>query len=152
MPVALLYCRSDLPAALAVSEHLRLEGLTTRLEAIDTTADDTCTISALIRRSLCGCTHLITLVSSNTRATWWVPFALGAACAANRRVTTFQLACPDQPDYLHTWPCMARACDLDLFIRAYRLEHTLGRLHGTAASTHAECFHAELKASLGRGY
>lgn len=152
MPVSILYCRTDLAAALAISEHLRLEGVTTCLEAIDTPADDACTVSARVRRNLHDCTHLIALVSSNTCNAWWVPFALGVACAAERRVTTFQLAAPDAPGYLHAWPRMARACDLDLFISAYRLEHTLGRLHGTDADNNAQRFHADLKTSIGRGY
>lgn len=159
MPVSLLYCRNDLAAAMAIGEHLRLEGLATCLEAIDPQADDACTLTTLISRSVHGCTHLIVLVSGNTCGAWWVPFALGAAALADRRVATFQLGEPASPTYLGELPAMAQAADLDLFVSAYRLEHTLGRalnLPTQAAPGDNRCnaqhFQAELKASIGRGY
>lgn len=159
MPVSILFSRADLAAALAISEHLRLEGVTTHLEAIDTQADDTGTLIALINRSLRGCTHLIILVSANTCGAWWVPFALGAAALVDRRLTTFALGQYDCPDYLAELPSMHQANDLDLFVSAYRLEHTLGRaLHLSTQAvpasnrSNAERFQTDLKARIGRGY
>lgn len=159
MPVSILFSRADLPAALAISEHLRLEGVTTHLEAIDTQANDTGTLIALINRSLHGCTHVIILVSANTCGAWWVPFALGAAALVDRRLTSFTLGQFDSPGCLAELPSMHQAIDLDLFVSAYHLEHTLGlALHlPTQAAPgsnrcNAERFHTDLKARIGRGY
>ena len=84
-------------------------------------ARETNRITALILERLEYCTHLLALVTKNTKGSWWVPFEVGVARRAPRVISTFtNLYDWDLPEYLKEWPILRSNDALDEYAIIYR--------------------------------
>jgi len=160
MPVVISYRHPQRLDAYIISERLKLEGIATHLELLDSdagqTADD---ISGLIYGTVSNGTHLISVLGDDNAQSWWVPFQLGAATLGNRRVALYHCADGSLPDYLDKWPVMSSREHIDLFVLAYHDEQTFKRSISQTDSAadatnrlNAGFFHADLKAKIRRGF
>ena len=118
-------------------------------------AGNTNCITARILERLEDCTHLLALVTKNTRGSWWVPFEVGVARRAPRVISTYtNLNDSDLPEYLKEWPILRWSEELDeyaAFYHAYkdqtdRLFQEVVRLPNQRELT--EHVHLELKTRL----
>jgi len=63
-------------------------------------ARGTARVTEVILGRLELCTHLLALVTENTRGSWWVPFEIGVARRAPRIISTYTNVYRDLPEYL----------------------------------------------------
>jgi hypothetical protein len=136
---------------------LRLErlGIPTYQDHFDPTLEGSNRITAKLVAAIEKCTHLMALVTEATRESWWVPFEIGIAREAPRRIATYKASTSSLPDYLEEWPILKSENDLDKFALAYHKDNAgepSGRMIRAAYHTiHTpDDFHRELKASLGQ--
>jgi hypothetical protein len=122
MPVFISHKREDTEKSLRIAQYLKKRNIVVYLDALDpvlqTTDDITASLMDCINRS----THLLTIVSSYTSSSWWVPFEIGVATQSNRRITTFELERVELPDFLSKWPVLKSGDDLEDFADLYKVD------------------------------
>lgn len=122
------------------------------------TARGTNRITTLIVSRLNMCTHLLALVTENTKGSWWVPFEIGVARRAPRAISTFTNLSYGLPEYLTEWPVLRGESAVDKFAAAYKSQIATAKRMLTAEATTSfderalsvDSFHTRLKASLGQ--
>ncbi|WP_079254097.1 toll/interleukin-1 receptor domain-containing protein [Endozoicomonas arenosclerae] len=122
MPVFISYRHTDREQAFLIQHRLNNVGIQTYLDVLDTDSKTTDNITQVITENIRKCTHLIALVSDDTIKSWWVPFEIGEATMAERRIATFKNTYSPLPEYLQKWPIMKDNRHIDMFIRAYLAE------------------------------
>ena len=160
MPVFISYRHTDRQKAIDIQSKLESSRIKTYLDVLDPESSSTDNITEVITRRIRQSTHLIAVVSDNTRESWWVPFEIGEATMAARRISTFKNTYQTLPEYLDKWPVMNKMEHIDLFIRAYQSDSSvaLNRMIGESISTEsytsasaqdeAKQFHDHLKRSI----
>lgn len=157
MPVFISYRHTDRDQAFRIQQKLKNAGIQTYMDVLDAESKTTDDITEVITRNIRQSTHLIAVVSGNTSQSWWVPFEIGEATMAERRIATFKNTYSSLPEYLDKWPVMKEMRHVDLFIQAYRKEGGFGKsriLNDSASSdrqyarTGAKQFHENLKRSI----
>ena len=157
MPVFISYRHTDREQALQIQNRLKNASISTYMDVLDAESKTTDNITEVITRNIRQSTHLIAVVSGNTSQSWWVPFEIGEATMAERRIATFKNTYSSLPEYLEKWPVMKDMRHVDLFIQAYRQESQFSRnriLSDSASSdrqyarTGAKQFHDSLKRSI----
>src|SRR5436309_531795 len=118
MPVFIAYQRCDRALALAVSRRLReRHGIETFVDVLDPDlANGAADVTAAILAGLARCSHLLAVLSTTSCRSWWVPFEIGVATHARRRIASVagpDLSRADLPEYLTSWPILRRPSDLD---------------------------------------
>lgn len=103
------------------------------------------------------CTHLLALVTDNTKGSWWVPFEVGVARRAPRAISTFTNLLRGLPEYLTEWPVLRGETAIDKFAAAYKAQIATARRMLTEKYASfgeqvrsVDSFHTRLKASLGQ--
>lgn len=84
------------------------------------------TVTKSITDALCKCSHLLGIITVNTRQSWWVPFEIGYAVSRERAITTFtNQKQSDLPEYLWDWPILTGSDAIDRFAALYKAEKPL---------------------------
>lgn len=154
MPVFISHRTADDEKAQALASRLRSRhNITSYLDHFDPETESTRNITALLLRRIDACTHLLALITSSTRDSWWVPFEIGVARKADRRITSFRSGYVTLPEYLTEWPVLASDADLDTFAEKYHRDRAAKPIierHAAYARTilSADDFHSELKRAL----
>ena len=157
MPVFISYTRADEAVARQIHTILTAKQVTAYLDLLDPQiAPDR--VTQAICNGLNRCTHLLAVVSRETRGSWWVPFEIGVATQGDRRITTFvrDLKRVDLPHYLQIWPILIADAQLDTFARLYLQDRMVLENKGlvTAARSadiqNASQFHARLRGAIGQ--
>lgn len=153
MPVFLSHKREDKDRTIEIAAYLKGKDVICYVDAFDpllqTTDDITATLMDRVRR----CTHLMAVVSDYTQKSWWVPFEIGVASDADKRISSYQLTTVKLPDFLSKWPVLDSQSDLDRFVELYRKDNLVPLTESRTAYksiSSADQFHRELKASLGQ--
>lgn len=93
----------DRDAALVIANHLKNLNVDIYIDEYDrllsaaTTVGDTAKIVEYIENGILTSTHLLGIVSPNTKGSWWVPFEIGSARQKNLSIAYLLL---DNVDYL----------------------------------------------------
>lgn len=165
MPVFISYRHSDRLKALEIATKLGLNNITYYLDVIDEESKTTDDITDVITKNIKKCTHLLAIISPNTNGSWWVPFEIGEATIADRRICSYAYKeftyisrsvlnnyKSFLPEYLHKWPLLLTASDLDSFIQEYKRDSERAMFDDTRSTTFssltrsgADAFHRRLK-------
>jgi len=173
VPVFISYRANDREVALKIAKKLQLNNIDFYLDVIDEeSVNNTSNITEAITKNIKRCTHLIAIISPNTKGSWWVPFEIGEASIINRRICSFAYNTNEYsltrvnmhifksflPEYLHKWPVLLNEKDVENFIFQYKQDNrnnvlldSINRdsnLFGTLTKKGADEFHNNLKAML----
>lgn len=109
-----------------------------------------------LRNSLGECTHLLAVLSSRTKQSWWVPFEIGLATEKGYPISTFAAEVVDVPDYLRRWPYLRSELDLSEYVTTIlALQEELGvsdlrKIARSERGNYAQQFHSVLRRRLGQ--
>lgn len=169
MSVFISYRHSDRQKAFEVANILKLNNISYYLDVIDDESRGTSDITEVITKNIEKCTHLLAIISPNTRGSWWVPFEIGEATALNRRICSyafdteykdlskmlFSVRTSDFPEYLKKWPVLLSKVDLQKFVQQYKqdsitilVNESRGRIGSSLSRANADKFHSILKSQL----
>lgn len=106
--VFISYKSQDVEAAKAINEYLNnIANINTYFDINDAKLKKATTISndeGIVKSIKCGldmCTHLICLISDETRISWWVPYEIGYADCKDKQVASLKLKdVKDIPSFL----------------------------------------------------
>ena len=155
MPVFISHRTQDDAKAQAIALRLKQRNVPSYLDDFDPRLKTTRHITALLIDAIHRCTHLMALVTNATRDSWWVPFEVGVAREAPRRITTYNSSTESLPEYLTEWPILVSDADLDKFALAYHQDKAAEPIVAKYAKAYRNIatpdqFHRELKVSLGQ--
>jgi|APTNR8051073442_1049403.scaffolds.fasta_scaffold02545_4 hypothetical protein len=147
MPVFISHKREDTEMCLRIAQYLKQREIVVYLDALDAGLQTTDDITARLMDCINRSTHLLSVVSSYTAASWWVPFEIGVASMSNRRITTFELERVLLPDFLSKWPILKSGDDLKDFADVYKLDVPTKAEARSSVGTAADAnrFHGALK-------
>lgn len=158
MPVFISHRTQDDYIAQGVYRRLNgVHGIQCYLDDFDPDADPTNGITQTILDNLERSTHLLAIVTNNTRGSWWVPFEIGVARHGARRISSYDSSTQPLPEFLKEWPVLSGDSAVDQFAFAYKRDGNAARirrgvrLEGVEIRTQlnaADAFHADLKRSL----
>ena len=145
MSVFISYRHTDRNTASAIAKKLEANNIKYYLDVVDDESKNTDDITEVITKNIKKSTHLIAVISINTVGSWWVPFEIGEATIANRRICSyairedaFNLSLMSYryitnalPEYLKKWPVLESSADLDEFIRQYRIDNIAYGIEGS---------------------
>lgn len=99
---------------------------------------------------------MMAVISNFTQGSWWVPFEIGVASEADRRITSYRLRYAELPQFLSKWPILKDQYDLAKFVQKYKEDALVSIHEGQAYRAEmakvqtADQFHRELKRDLGQ--
>ena len=124
------------------------------LDDFDDEAKNTSQITKVILDRIESCTHLVAVVTANTKGSWWVPFEIGVARRAPRVISSFtSLYSWELPDYLKEWPILKGQDAIDVFARFYKEGKKLVETQYysfTKQISEVDSVHKKLKSALGQ--
>ena len=122
MPVFISHRTKDDKIAQQVYRRLHFHHhIACYIDDFDDEARNTKKITDLILNRINSCTHLIAVVTSNTKGSWWVPFEIGVARRAPRIISSFtSLYSFELPEFLKEWPVLKGQNAIDIFARFYK--------------------------------
>jgi len=85
------------------------------LDVIDLNIEEGERLGDYIREQLGGCTHLLAVISENTKSSWWVPWEIGIATEKEQPIATFAMGNEALPEYLRKWPYLRTMGELDAY-------------------------------------
>jgi len=157
MPVFISHRKIDSVRAKMISMSFWLEGVKHYLDELDEEIKITDDITSLIMQRVDECSHMMVVVSKNTQGSWWVPFEIGVASKAERRITTYSSGGHTAlPDFLSKWPILRNNDDLKEFIKLYKRDTAVPIIEGRPFSKaeytiyNSDVFHRELKRLIGQ--
>lgn len=154
MPVFLSHKKSDAEIAREIYQLFQRTGIKCYMDELDEVLQKSTDITGIIMSRIVECTHMLAIVSHKTRDSWWVPFEIGVASKAERRISSYKAETVVLPEYLEIWPVMTKREHLSNFIKLYLrdkliLEKSLYK-YETAEVRTAEEFHRKLKTAIGQ--
>lgn len=163
MTVFISYRHTDRDKAVQIQQFLEENSVPTYLDMLDPESQSTNNITSVITKNIGACSHLLAVMSHDTAKSWWVPFEIGEATIANRRITSYQVGNAELPEYLKMWPKMHTPQHLHMFVQAYKadpgnpaMESAKRGIYEALGSTNtakeaADVFHRNLKSRISRG-
>lgn len=174
MSVFISYRHTDRNTATAIARKLSINNIEYYLDVVDEESRNTDDITEVITKNIKQSTHLIAVISINTPGSWWVPFEIGQATIANRRICSYATRFDTQnlsmmsqrhitnylPEYLRKWPILVSSTDLEKFIEQYRRDNIAHGINesrnkqfdslnrGELTKAGAENFHRSLQRQL----
>ena len=114
--------REDEAIAVMVANRLAAQRVAPYLDTLDPvivakTGDE---LVEHLRAAMSLCTHLMAVVSENTKKSWWVPWEIGVATEKDFPLSTYAGGDCELPDYLRKWPYLRRVADIDAWVEASR--------------------------------
>jgi hypothetical protein len=125
------------------------------IDHVDPEASRTPDITNLLVSRIKQCTHLLAIVTDATHGSWWVPFEIGVARQADRRIATYDASHSSLPEFLQEWPILVGMSAVDTFAILYHKDTASRSIHGrtvyaSKSIQSASQFHRELKSALGQ--
>lgn len=150
MPVFLSHQKKDADFAKEIYNFLVANRIRCYIDEFDEALRRSSDITGTIMNRISQCTHLLAVVSPNTQTSWWVPFEIGVASKANRRIASMKATTVTLPEYLEIWPVMSKVTHLNYYVQLYNQDREVlfmenrGQL-STAPIQNASDFHRKLK-------
>ena len=155
MKVFISHQRADSFIASEIRNEFERLQIETYLDVVDSAIlQDGDDLAKYILASLRKCTHLLAVVSSSTKNSWWVPWEIGAASEREYPLATFAHSVASVPEYLEKWPVLTSVRQVVFYVDAMKRGQIRKRAFESAGmptsrSDEAKEFHKVLKASLG---
>lgn len=111
----------DAYLAKGVADTIKKMGVAVYIDEYDPDIVNALDLADYFKKTIRDCTHLLAVVSEQTRLSWWVPFEIGLASAAECPLATFLERDVRLPGYLRSWPCVRRLEDLRTYLEVGRL-------------------------------
>ena len=155
MPVFISHKQEDTTIAKACALRLKFSRIPTYLDVLDEKLADAEDITEHFLTQIRRCTHLVAIVTSNTKGSWWVPFGIGAATCLEKRICSAVRGTVLQPEFLSKWPRLdpGVAKVWEEFAVRYRQDISAGvkTLDSAQPSIRSAAeFHRSLKKALGQ--
>lgn len=159
MPVFISHRKNDANIALSINRYLSSEGIKSYVDELDEALQTATNITIVIMKRIQDCNHMIAVVSPNTQGSWWVPFEIGVASRAERRISSYKVNAVNLPEFLRIWPIMINVDHLKQFVYLYKNDKIVltesrdyyERIKASSAHVQtAEDFHRRLKISTGQ--
>jgi len=156
MPVFISHISDDTELAAGIEKRLKELNIETSVEVLDLMPLEERIVNKILER-LNSCTHLLSIVSTQMVGVWWLPFEIGVAAQADKRIAIYSIASIELFQYLKMWPVLTKLGHLDFFTNRYlsdRLILEKGYNLYEAKITliqKAPDFHQLLKFDLGQG-
>jgi len=156
MPVFLSHRKADKAIALSIYAYLEKNSIKCYIDELDETLQRSKNITDVIMSRISDCSHIMAIMSCNTSGSWWVPFEIGVASEADRRICSFKIDGVSLPEYLDIWPIMTKAEHLAEFVRLYNddrsvlLEKSESHRAAYASVKSSADFHRMLKLATGQ--
>jgi hypothetical protein len=152
MPVFISHRNADNLLAQRVFLYLTSRHIPCYIDDLDKEARTTDDITALLLQRLGMTSHLMAVVTPNTAGSWWVPFEIGVATEAAKRIASYTRDRQLLPEYLHKWPALQSESDLAAFSAEYHRDHPIVEKRASASRiaqrSDAETFHRNLKSAI----
>lgn len=149
--------REDTEDAVDVPNVLKRQGVSTYIDALDPylfqAGDD---LGDYFRKILAQCSHLMAVVSENTKLSWWIPFEIGIATEKQYPIATYAIGACGLPSYLKKWPYLRSHSDLITYgkvgrgTKTYILAEGIEKIAASRRGEYSREFHRQLKAVLGQ--
>lgn len=150
---------TDTDLAEKVAERVKASGFSVYLDSIDNTLKkDGADLTEYLLSRMGECQQLIAVISTKTKASWWVPWEIGVGSEKGFNMATYAQSYVVLPDYLEKWPVLRSLNDVDLYCqysqssrpttfqlsesRMSPTDHLIGR------KSRAAKFHRELKDAI----
>lgn len=156
MPVFLSHRKADKASALKIYAYLEANKINCYIDEVDEALQRSKNITDVIMSRISACSHLIAIMSYNTSGSWWVPFEVGVASEADRRICSYKIDSVNLPEYLDIWPIMTRPEHLAEYVRLYNndrsviLEKSESSRAAYASVQSSGDFHRMLKSATGQ--
>ncbi|MEI2397026.1 toll/interleukin-1 receptor domain-containing protein [Paenibacillus phytohabitans] len=118
----------DAEKAQRISLYLQRQGIAFYLDLLDDGLfGDGEILTNHLRSKLNECTHLLAVITNNTKFSWWVPFEIGLATERQYPISSFVSYWDKQkmPDYLWKWPVLETDTDLNNYIALLKRDHAI---------------------------
>ncbi|MCM3239596.1 toll/interleukin-1 receptor domain-containing protein [Heyndrickxia oleronia] len=152
--------KDDSERATHIFQFLKGKSIECYLDVLDEgLAGDGEQLTRYLRSRLDECTHLLAVLSTRTKLSWWVPFEIGLATEKEFPISTclYELNRNDIPSYLMNWPViqsdfqLSKYADMVLRTSHQVLTESLNKSFAyNRPKNYAEAFHRELKNQLGQ--
>ncbi|CAM4020140.1 toll/interleukin-1 receptor domain-containing protein [Cohnella lubricantis] len=112
-----------------------------------------------LRNKLNECTHLLAIITNNTKISWWVPFEIGLATEREYPISSYVSYWDKQrlPDYLWKWPVLESDQDLNNYIMLLKRDRTTllneeinKSIYTAKPKNYAEAFQKRMKILTGQ--
>jgi hypothetical protein len=156
MTVFISHKKEDEERARLCALRLKINKISYYLDTYDQDISNIEDITLHLVEKIRSSSHLIVLLSRNTKGSWWVPFEIGVATAMDKRICSVSsIGNVEAPDYLSKWPILELGSSEDFksFAVNYRADITAeeNTLDSTQPSIRpAAEFHRKLKQALGQ--
>lgn len=156
MPVFLSHRKADKVSALKIYAYLEANKIKCYIDEFDEALQRSKNITDVIMSRISSCSHLMAIMSYNTSGSWWVPFEVGVASEADRRICSYKIDGVSLPEYLDIWPIMTKPEHLAEFVRLYNndssvlLEKSESFRAAYASVQSSGDFHRMLKSATGQ--
>ncbi|WP_366924338.1 toll/interleukin-1 receptor domain-containing protein [Metallumcola ferriviriculae] len=140
----------DSDVATQINKYLSSRGIQTYLDVLDNSVSGSGKkLTQHLMRQLNQCTHLMTILSKDTRYSWWVPFEIGMASQRRFPIANYLVEGVSLPSFLEYWPRLKRLSDLDKYIIAiHKPEVELNKSFEYKGLEYSDQFHKYLKSIL----
>lgn len=154
--------KEDSEQANIIANELRRFGIDFYLDVLDPRINDSGEeLSNYLLDKLNQCSHLLAVLSYNTRLSWWVPFEIGIATEKLYPISTYMsfTSKSNIPEYLWKWPVLRTSEDLNQYIQllnktsqAFLNEEKKYWQYSSKGipQNYADAFHRRLKLNLGQ--
>lgn len=156
MPIFISHRQADSEEAAQLHRYFTSKDILAYVDLLEPGLKTDREITDKIRERLGQCTHLMAVVSENTKGSWWVPFEIGVATEKDNRISTLTKVSVVLPEYLSIWPVLHTQQHLDAYVDFYKSDKAVLVKQGwsqkaaTASVQTASDFHRKMKAFLGQ--
>jgi hypothetical protein len=128
MSISVCHKRQDSMLAYECFNHLQAQAVDCHLDELHDSITDAEDLTSHFLGRVKKCSHLVVVVTESTGGNWWVPFAIGAASALEKRICAAATDSVQRPDFLTKWPRLnpSNPQDWILYAHAYRHDVTSG--------------------------
>lgn len=121
MKIFISHKKEDETTALNVQKAFANANVDVYLDILDDTiTGDGENLTKHICEKLRECTHVIVILSYNTKFSWWVPFEIGVATEKEIPIVNYLINEETLPEYLEYWPCLRNEEDIPKYIEAVK--------------------------------
>lgn len=117
MKVFISHKSEDVELAKEIAVSLEQKGFKLYFDAYDDVIKTTVDRPSHIQNEIRNSTHLLVIVTKNTKDSWWVPFEIGLSTALDKKIATFtNMKNIPLPSFLRKWPVMDNQRKWDVYL------------------------------------
>jgi hypothetical protein len=142
--------KTDRELAVYVSGVLFTKGILSYLDVFDPDLRIE-NLAERIQERIGANTHLMVVLSSSTRESWWVPFEIGIATEKDRPIANYFGENVIIPEYLKKWPYLYNRNDVEIYARLINSRNEdIVKAANFGLKRNSDQFNSALKKALGQ--